>query len=94
MAEETPRRSIEELGRILRDMYDSAQYGEKSAMILIFGIQYAEAIGKRAGDIVALADIGDGNSYATEVYKGMRLRSVLTRYDDQTLLQLIRGETG
>ena len=53
MAEETPRRSIEELGRILRDMYDSAQYGEKSAMILIFGIQYAEAIGKRAGDIGA-----------------------------------------
>ena len=70
-------RSTEELGQILRDMYDAAEYGEKSAAILLFGIQYAAAIGKRARKIVQLADIGDGNSYTTEVNKGMGWRGSL-----------------
>ena len=85
-------RTTEELGQILRDMYDAAQDGEKSAAILLFGIQYATTIGKRARKIVQLAGIGDGNSYTTEVNKGMGLARVLARHDDPALLRLIRGE--
>ena len=85
-------RTTEELGQILRDMYDAAEYGEKSAAILLFGIQYATTIGKRARKIVQLADIGDGNSYTTEINKGMGLARVFARHDDPALLRLIRGE--
>ena len=62
---------IEELGRKLREMYDSAPHGERTTMIHLFGITYAEKIGKRAGEIVASSGIGD--SYNTEVRKGVRL---------------------
>ena len=65
--------STEELGRRLRKMYNDAPQWEKVAHVILFGIQYADQIGRRAGKIVAAADIGNGRSYTTEVSKGRQL---------------------
>ena len=63
-----------ELGRILGDMYNHAEDGEKVTMIHLFGIKYAEEIresGIAAKDIAEAAKIQP--SYGTEISKGVRL---------------------
>lgn len=62
-----------ELSYILKNMYDGA-VKDKTTMILLFGIKYAEEIQDNITspkDILKAAKMPD--SYATEIYKGMRL---------------------
>jgi hypothetical protein len=63
-----------ELGRILGDMYNNAEEGEKVTMIHLFAIKYANEIresGIAAKDIAEAAKIQP--SYGTEISKGVRL---------------------
>ena len=62
-----------ELSCILKNMYDDA-VKDKITMIILFGIKYADEIrnnGTSPKDILKAAKMPD--SYATEIYKGMRL---------------------
>jgi hypothetical protein len=82
---------IEELAAILVQMCDNAeQEKEKSVMPHLFGIRYANEIGNRYSAIVAEANRLDeriSTSYATEVYKGVRLaKHVIER---QPLIDLL-----
>ncbi|WP_425805577.1 hypothetical protein ACHOLT_02545 [Desulfitobacterium sp. Sab5] len=63
-----------ELGAILREMYDGAPGGYQVANIHLFGIKYASDIlenNYKATDIVRASGIN--SSYATEVSKGIKL---------------------
>ena len=63
-----------ELADTLYRMYDCAIDGESTSMILLFGVKYAGEIrdcGVSVTEIVRLS--GLSSSYATEVYKGMKL---------------------
>ena len=72
----------EELGNVLSRMYHGAPYGEKTTMIHLFGIKYANEIrdcGARVTEIVRLSDLGD-TTYHREVSKGVKLaRYVIPR---------------
>ena len=64
----------DQLGRILRDMYDNAPRGDQAAMIHLFGVKYAHEI--QTGGLTATAIVrasGIKESYKTEVSKGVRL---------------------
>jgi hypothetical protein len=64
----------EQLGTILRRMYDEAPTGEKVANIHLFAIKHAADIkdaGLTAGDVVKAAGIR--TSYGAEVSKGINL---------------------
>ena len=68
-----------ELGAILRDMYQGADNGYAVVMIHLFGIKHAEQIrtsDATAKDIARAAGIND--SYATEIQKGVRLAEFVT----------------
>lgn len=63
-----------QLGRILREMYDNAPYGYQVANIHLFGVKYASIIINnklKATDIIRAS--GLNQSYATEVSKGIKL---------------------
>src|SRR5450830_1438070 len=64
----------DELGRVLRRMYDDAPRGDKVASIHLFGIKYAadvHAVGANAADMVRAS--GLKASYVVEVNKGLNL---------------------
>lgn len=79
-------RNIDELGGILRRMYDGAPKGEKVANIHLFGIKYASDLrnaGITAGQVVKAS--GLAASYQVEVNKGMNLAKYvapLPRFSD------------
>lgn len=63
-----------QLGAILKEMYENAPHGDKVANIHLFGIKYAQAIIEnsfRAGDIIRSSGLNP--SYSTEVSKGVKL---------------------
>lgn len=63
-----------QLGRILKEMYDNAPDGYQVANIHLFGIKYANVIlenNYKATDIIRCS--GLNKSYATEVSKGIKL---------------------
>jgi len=63
-----------ELGRILKEMYDNAPEGYQVANIHLFGVKYAAMIHDnnfKAIDIVRASGINQ--SYSTEVSKGIKL---------------------
>ena len=63
-----------QLGRILKEMYDNAPDGYQVANIHLFGIKYANVIlenNYKATDIIRSS--GLNKSYATEVSKGIKL---------------------
>lgn len=63
-----------ELGRILREMYDKAPYGYQVANIHFFGVKYAPIIIKNNYSIKNIVSSSGLNlSYATEVNKGIKL---------------------
>ncbi|WP_231573993.1 HTH-like domain-containing protein [Paenibacillus sp. FSL R5-0345] len=65
---------VQELGRILCEMYNKAPHGKQVAKIHLFGVKYADIIRKNnysVKDIVAASGINI--SYATEVSKGINL---------------------
>lgn len=64
----------EELGCTLRKMYDDAPKDEKTTMVHLFGIRYANEIhdcGGSVNEIIRLS--GLYKSYRTEVQKGVKL---------------------
>ncbi|MPM72637.1 hypothetical protein SDC9_119613 [bioreactor metagenome] len=70
-----------ELGRILKEMYENAPEGYQVANIHLFGVKYARIILEnnfKATDIIRSS--GLNLSYATEVSKGIKLsRYVIPR---------------
>ncbi len=67
------------LATTLFDMYSGARHGEKTTMIHLFGIKYADDIrdcGASVAEIVRLSSIEE--SYVTEVHKGIRLARYVT----------------
>ena len=63
-----------ELGRVLKEMYEGAPKGYQVANIHLFGVKYASVIGEhnyKATDIIRAAGIN--SSYATELSKGIKL---------------------
>ncbi|WP_419885537.1 HTH-like domain-containing protein [Paenibacillus sp. B-A-8] len=66
--------NVQELGKILGDMYNKAPHGKQVAKIHLFGVKYADVIQRNhysVKDIVAASGIN--SSYATEVSKGIKL---------------------
>jgi hypothetical protein len=66
--------TINELGNILKIMYDKAPRGHQVANIHLFGVKYASVILRnnfKTIDIVNSAGLNP--SYATEVSKGIKL---------------------
>lgn len=66
--------TINELGRILADMYGNAMNGEQVAHIHLFGVKYGKEIksnGYKATEIIKASGLRD--SYATELSKGIKL---------------------
>ena len=64
--------TIEELGSILKEMYNSAESGMQVCSIHLFGIKYGKAIldcGYRPADIIKAGELND--SYYTELNKGI-----------------------
>ena len=71
--------TAQQLGDILRDMYENAKEGYAVVLIHLFGIKYAEQIrdsGVTPMDIVRAAGINA--SYSTEIQKGIRLAEFVT----------------
>ena len=63
--------TVQQLGEILRKMYDNADGGSKVSSIHIFGIKYGKIIrdkGYKATEIIRASGINE--SYATELHKG------------------------
>lgn len=63
-----------ELGRILKEMYDNAPHGYQVAKIHLFGVKYASTIlvaNLKVSDIIRASGISQ--SYSTEVSKGIKL---------------------
>lgn len=66
--------TLNELGNILKSMYDNAPRREQSVMIHLFGIQYANEI--RENDYTPkdiLKSAGMPESYQAEINKGIKL---------------------
>lgn len=63
-----------ELGKILKDMYDNASHGYQVANVHLFGIKYASTIlenNYKVTEIIRTS--GLKQSYATEVSNGIKL---------------------
>jgi len=66
--------TVNELGKILKGMYDDAPQGDRAVMIHLFGIKYANEIrenGYTPKDILKSADMPE--SYQAEINKGIKL---------------------
>ena len=66
--------TLDELAHTLSEMYNDAPERDKSAMIILFGVKYADEIrdcGASVDKIVGLS--GLPKSYPTMVYRGIRL---------------------
>lgn len=61
-----------ELGKLLRESYDSAAKGEKVTMIHLFGIKYSEEI-KKSSITEIITESGIFSTYKTELGKGLKL---------------------
>jgi len=86
--------SIVELAKIFVQMCNEAEQDkEKSIMPHLFGVRFAKEIGNCHNEIVIEANDLDERiptSYATEIYKGVRLaRYVIER---QSLIDFIQNE--
>lgn len=65
--------TVNELGYKLKEMYDGS-YGDKTAMIHLFGIKYADEIrrnGYTPKEILKIAEMPE--SYFAEINKGIKL---------------------
>ncbi len=73
----------EEAVRILRDMYQNAPAGEKTTLIHLFGIKYADVL--RGVSINFVAEQATGSDkYGTEIRKGIRLAKYVQLRDNLT----------
>jgi hypothetical protein len=63
-----------ELGRILKEMYDNAPAGYQVANIHLFGVKYASIIQDNNFKVIDIIHAsGINQSYTTEVSKGIKL---------------------
>ena len=67
----------QELADILSHWYRNAPDGRKTAMIHLFGIVYADEIGKSANKVVLLSEL-KGHPYGDLVRTGMHLAEYVT----------------
>ncbi len=67
----------QELADILSYWYRNAPDGRKTAMINLFGIVYANEIGKSANKVVLLSELR-GTAYGEAVRDGVRLAEYVT----------------
>ncbi|MGI6366637.1 MAG: HTH-like domain-containing protein [Bacillota bacterium] len=68
-----------QLGQILKEMYENAPNGYKVANIHFFGVKYAKTImdyGYSSSDIIRASGLNP--SYATELSKGIKLARYVT----------------
>lgn len=66
--------TIAELGKTLKDMYNSAPNKEQVIFIHLFGIKYGDEILRNDYSIAEIVSIsGISDSYKTEVRKGINL---------------------
>ena len=73
--------TVGEAAGILRRMYENAPRGEKTTMLHLFGIKYADDLaGLSIEDIVRKAGIL--KSYPTEINKGRRLAKYVQIRED------------
>ncbi|MDA8014638.1 MAG: hypothetical protein MPK09_03370 [Gammaproteobacteria bacterium] len=63
----------EELAGKLRGMYDNAPEGEKTTMIHLFGVLYADELKNCGAPVAEIAKNSVGDAYHTEISKGIRL---------------------
>jgi hypothetical protein len=66
--------TLNELGKILKDMYDNAPRGDQAAIIHLFGVKYADEIRNSEytpKDI--LRSVNMPESYQAEINKGIKL---------------------
>lgn len=63
-----------QLGEILKEMYENAPRGYQVAKIHLFGVKYAEVIERNNYKVVDIIKTsGINTSYSTEVSKGIKL---------------------
>ena len=65
-------KTAEQLGSILKEMYEGAERKEQVTMIHLFGIQYHQEI-KNVGIREVVEAAGIPSTYKTEVNKGTKL---------------------
>jgi hypothetical protein len=66
--------TLEELGKILHEMYFASDEGESVAMIHLFGVKYAREIADLGVSKKSIAKAaGLPESYGTELNKGVKL---------------------
>ena len=66
--------TLQELGKILHEMYFESEEGEAVAMIHLFGVKYAAEIADLDASKKELAKAaGIRESYGTEISKGVKL---------------------
>ena len=70
-------KTAEEVGKILRKMYDEAPRKEQVTFIHLFGIKYCEEI-KNVGVREVVEDSGISITYKAEVNKGVNLGRYVT----------------
>lgn len=71
-------KTVEDLGKILADMYSNAPRKRQVTMVHLFGIEYAEAI-KRVGIREIIEASGISPKYQAEVNKGVNLADYVIR---------------
>ncbi len=62
------------LAETLRDMYSNAPQGDKTTMIRLFGIKYADELKNSTMSMSRIAELAQiGVNYHAEISKGIRL---------------------
>ena len=87
--------TINELGKILGEMYENAPDGDKVAMTHLFGIRYSKEIKRNnyiVKEIIKNTRLKNGSSmnesYQTEIHKGIKLAEYVI--DKNFLYNLIK----
>lgn len=71
--------TVNELGKILKNMYDGANRGDQVAMIHLFGIKYAFEIREYGyTPIDILKSVNMPESYQVEINKGIKSSKYVT----------------
>ena len=66
--------TLQDLGKILHDMYFDSEEGEAVAMIHLFGVKYTQEIKELGASKKSIAEAaGLGVAYGTEISKGVKL---------------------
>lgn len=66
--------TLQELGKVLHEMYFESEEGEAVAMIHLFGVKYAAEIAELGASKKVIAKAaGIHESYGTEISKGVKL---------------------